>query len=144
MLHLATTDPTNVESLQELEFATGVKVVPVVTTASCIDRAIRRYYFGEQLVQPAPQAVERAVPASETSYELDQLLGAKDVQHAPPPPVDTDERLKGEVLALHARVESLEQVVASQLKAMRGMVELLIEYGLVSRDEYAAKLNKRE
>lgn len=145
VLTLATSDPTNDESLREIEFATGVKVAAVVTTASSIDRAIRRYYFGEQAVKAAaPQAVEQAVPASETSYELDQLMGAKEVQHTPPPPVDTEERLKGEVLALHARVESLEQVVASQVKALRGMVELLIEYGLVARDEYAAKVNKRE
>lgn len=142
-LSLATSDPTNVESLQEIEFAAGVKVNPVVTTASSIDRAIRRYYFGEEPQQQAvAEPMEQAVPVSETSYELDQLLGGGPVQPATPPTVDTDERLRSEVVALHEHVERLEQLVKGQGKALRSLVEVLVEYGLVSREDYLKKLGR--
>lgn len=140
-LALATSDPTNLESLQEIEFATGHKLLPVVATASAIDRAIRRYYFGEQAtgkaVSPPPTQV-----VSETSYELDQLLGSAPAQGQQSSGAGNGERLEQEVLALREQVQGLEQIVSSQVRATRTMVELLFEYGLVSREDYLQKLNK--
>ncbi|RKH23734.1 general secretion pathway protein GspE, partial [Corallococcus sp. CA041A] len=46
-LTVATSDPTNVESLQELAFHSGQKLQVVVATASSIERAIRHHYHGE-------------------------------------------------------------------------------------------------
>ena len=48
--HVATADPTGWEALDEVSFRTGLKVQPVVASASAIDRAIRRYYYGESTV----------------------------------------------------------------------------------------------
>ena len=49
--------------------------------------------------------------------------------------------LQREVALLKERVESLEELNASHVKALRGLVELLIESGLVARDEYLEKLH---
>src|SRR4051812_32948728 len=90
-IRVATADPTNVEHLQALEFATNLKVLPTVATTSAIERAIRRHYFGEHVdapasaprpvvastPTPAPVSAKQAVapPAfSNTSFELDALL----------------------------------------------------------------------
>ncbi|MFZ5443110.1 MAG: hypothetical protein ACOZQL_24090, partial [Myxococcota bacterium] len=70
-LSVATADPTNIEHLQAIEFATNLKVQPVVSTISAIERAIRRYYFGENPSAPRP-IVPAPVPPSLASAPTPQ------------------------------------------------------------------------
>ncbi|HEY8209719.1 MAG TPA: hypothetical protein VIG99_19665, partial [Myxococcaceae bacterium] len=49
-LQVATSDPTNFEALQELAFHTGMKIQVSISGATSIDRAIRKYYYGESVV----------------------------------------------------------------------------------------------
>ena len=161
-ISIATSDPTNVEHLQALEFATNLKVLPTVATASAIERAIRKYYFGES-VDAAPSAPRLATvttpkePAfSDTSFELDALLGEpprKTAEHPvlaiPPPraaPVESSVEvlLRREMAVLRENVEALEEINSSQVRALRVLLELLIESGLVTRDEYLEKLHAPE
>ncbi|MBX7101646.1 MAG: general secretion pathway protein GspE, partial [Myxococcaceae bacterium] len=88
-LQVASSDPTNLEALQELGMTLGARVVPTVATGSSIDRAIRRLYYGEAARRPAPAAApakpppppappapKAAAPAvADASLELDALLG---------------------------------------------------------------------
>ncbi len=167
-ISIATSDPTNVEHLQALEFATNLKVLPTVATASAIERAIRRYYFGEhapppsaprETLTPLPMMAPAPVPAgpqSNTSYELDELLGdppRKTDEHAAIPSEratgaatgDTLEvQLRGEIAVLREKVDALEEINGSQVRALRVLLELLIESGLVTRDEYLEKLHSPE
>ncbi len=140
-LNLATSDPTNVEALQELAFATNAKVVPVVATASSIDRAIRRYYYGESTV-----ASKTATPAQlglkETNVELDELLGVGPAKPAAPAPVVDDGAWKKEIALLREEIEALDKTSTNQTRSLRALVELLIEAGLISREDYLAKLHK--
>ena len=166
-ISIATSDPTNVEHLQALEFATNLKVMPTVATASAIERAIRKHYFGEH-VEAAPTlpslTTTTPVPAkpralTDTSFELDALLGdeprkttempalqlpapAKAV--SPAPPSLAEAQLKREIAVLREKVDSLEEINASQVRALRVLLELLIESGLVTRDEYLEKLHAPE
>jgi type IV pilus assembly protein PilB len=139
-LNLATSDPTNVEALSELSFATNAKIVAVVSTASSIDRAIRRYYYGESTV-----ASKTATPAQlglkETNVELDELLGVAPQKAAPAPVVD-DGAWKKEIALLREEIEALDKSTAAQTRGLRALVELLIESGLISREDYLAKLHK--
>jgi type IV pilus assembly protein PilB len=156
-LDLATSDPTNVEQLQALEFATNMKVAPVVATASAIERAIRTYYFGE--ATEAPQAaipLERdATPVADAGYELDTLMGAPPrptgelpAARAPEPQREVDPpaefALRAEIAVLREKVDALEEINGSQVRALRVLLELLIESGLVTRDEYLEKLHEPE
>jgi len=190
-LHLAMSEPTNHDAISELEFATGFKVVPVVATGSSIDRAIRRYYFGDLVVSPAvlatsmaPQpppppadaesppppaeappppapvaAPEPAAPPSiapapaappaspsspgvkDPGYELDSLLGSavKAAAEAATPAAQTHE-----VALLREQVDELERIVASQVRALRALLEVLITAGLIDREEYLQKLHRLE
>jgi len=154
-LQLATSDPTNTEAMQELAVATNSKIVNVVATGSAIDRAIRRYYYGEGPAQrttvipgPTPSSPDVTVPAPpapSASLDLDELLGNAPPRAAGPrpaaPPFD-DTAMKKEIAVLKEQLDSLEKVTASQVRAMRALVELLIESGLVSRDEYLVKVHK--
>lgn len=158
-ISIATSDPTNLEHLQALEFATNLKVLPTVATASAIERAIRKYYFGEQ-VDPLPSAPRQPAapqqePAfSDTGFELDALMGAPPHKNAEQPamapatppsaaaaPNDLEVSLRREIAVLREKAEGLEEINASQVRALRVLLELLIESGLVTRDEYLEKLH---
>lgn len=161
-ISIATSDPTNLEHLQAIEFSTNMKVMPTVATASAIERAIRKYYFGEH-VDPLPSAPrptanphdERAL--GDTHFELDALLGQ--------PPRKTEElpalvqpsgpavtanntaaeaQLRKELAVLREKTEALEEINTSQVRALRVLLELMIESGLVTRDEYLEKLHAPE
>jgi type IV pilus assembly protein PilB len=178
-IRIATADPTNVEQLQALEFATNLKVLPTVATTSAIERAIRKYYFGEQ-VEAAPSAPRPQEPRSQeaaqalapkqpravtdTSFELDALLGepprktaevpvvaqpapvAQAAAKAAVPAINTavEAQLRKEIAVLREKAEALEEINASQVRALRVLLELLIESGLVTRDEYLEKLHSPE
>jgi type IV pilus assembly protein PilB len=170
-ISIATSDPTNVEHLQALEFATNLKVMPTVATASAIERAIRKYYFGEHDPAPSAPPVVAAATAraaatpkepafNATSFELDELLGdpprkttelpALNLSAGPtvPPAVAVNPlvemQLRKEIAVLREKAEGLEEINASQVRALRVLLELLIESGLVTRDEYLEKLHAPE
>ena len=162
-LSVATSDPTNIEHLNAVQFATSSKVLPVVATASAIERAIRRYYFGEHVepvtgpvsttpVPPPAAAASSTAPRGDTSYELDSLLGTTDAHAievpiviATPTPVPTMEaQLRREIAVLREKIDSLEEISTSQVRALRSLLEILIESGLVTRDEYLEKLHEPE
>ncbi len=159
-LELATSDPTNLEALQELEFATGLRISLLVTTASSIDRAIRRNYFGESV-----SATRVAPPASfglsETTYELDELIAAPRASPQPQPQVparpspvprvapvvarpDVEAQLRREIALLREQVDSMENIIGSQVKALRSLLGILIESGLITRDEYLDRIHRAD
>lgn len=161
-LFLATSDPTNVEHAQELEFATNMKLELAVATGSSIDRAIRRYYFGENVV-PTKTIRPENLGVNETTFELDELLGeppSAPPSHPNPPPRPAEAppalpprdapsaaeltRLKQEVAVLREQVMALETISTSQVRALRVLLEILIESGLVTRDEYLDHLHRPE
>jgi hypothetical protein len=152
LLTIATSDPTNVEALQELEFATNLRVVPVVATASAIDRATRRYYFGDA-PDPRQSADQAPVVPGETTFELVPVVAPpaaspkrpEAVARAmppPPPKPDLEDELRKEIALLREQVEGLETIVSSQVRSMRSLLELLIEAGLITRDEYLERLHR--
>lgn len=158
-LSIATSDPTNVEALQEIEFATSLKITPVVATASSIDRAVRRYYFGES-VSSTKAATPGELGMTETSFELDQLMSAPAASprppaprppqpQSPPPPPPADSRpevdaLRKEIAILREQVDGMEGIISSQVRALRSLLEILIESGLITRDEYLERIHRHE
>lgn len=163
-LTVASADPTNLEAVQAIEFATRLKVVTAVATATAIERAIRRHYFGEQPVSSSPSKPPAPKPApvlsspspapivpGTASFELDELMGEVPFRTMTPAPVkpaaavnSIELSLRRELAVLREKVDGLEQVNASQVRALRMLLELLIESGLVTRDEYLEKLNAPE
>lgn len=143
---IATSDPTNVEQLQELAFHTGLRVQLAVATGSSIDRALRRYYYGENVVA-SDAATPRKLGLSEPEYDADELSDPK----ATPLNGTADSRmaqsspeLVSQMLELNQRMVALEKLVSGQVRALRGIVELLLEKGVVTREEYLAKVRGRD
>jgi type IV pilus assembly protein PilB len=194
-LFIASSDPTNLEQLQELEFATNKKIQVAVATASSIERAIRKYYFGEKTESnetihprnlgvtmyelddrapgapgtrpsaPQPAAAARAEPAPPARPPSGPVPGPAPLQPValvldtgpaapvvvPAAPVVTvqaqavlEAQLRKEIAVLREQVDALETISGSQVRALRALLEILIESGLVTRDEYLARLHARD
>jgi type IV pilus assembly protein PilB len=135
VLHVASSDPTNLEALQELSFQIGMRIQQSVSSASGIDRAIRRYYYGENTV-----ASNTASPDSfgrkEMSFEPQAPRMAAVQEPAPAAPPEMHRKVE----ALEARIAGLEQAVAGQVRALRVLMELLVDSGVVSREEYLSRV----
>jgi type IV pilus assembly protein PilB len=132
LLHVASSDPTNLEALQELSFQTGMRIQQSVSSASGIDRAIRRCYYGESTTSSAT--------ASPDSYGRPEMTFEPQAPRmtvaAAPAAAAADPEVLRRLDALNARVGSLEQAVAGQVRALRVLMELLVDSGVVRREEY--------
>jgi type IV pilus assembly protein PilB len=129
-LTLASADPTNVEALQELAFHTGLKIQIVVSSASAIERAVRKHYYGG---------------ASMTTASPDQFgISEPTYEFSPPPtprpssPREAD--LQQRVEALTQQVADLQQMVANQARSLSALIEVLDSRGVLPRAEYFAAL----
>lgn len=141
LLTVATADPTNVESLQELAFHAGQRIQVVVASASSIERAIRHHYHGEIT---STAALPLVFGMEEPTFEL-----APPVDSAPPaapvtarlavasPPREAE--LAQRVDALSQQVNDLERMVEHQARALRAVIEVLEAKGVASREELLLK-----
>lgn len=130
---IATSDPTNMEQVQELSFYTGFRVQLAVAGATSIDRAIRRYYYGESVVS-SQVTTPRELGVSEAEFDPADL-GRSAAQTASP-------ELPRQVAELTLRVADLERVISGQVKALRAVVELMLEKGVVTREEYLSRVRR--
>ncbi|MDY7231088.1 hypothetical protein [Hyalangium rubrum] len=130
VLTVASADPTNVDALQELAFHTGQKIQVVVSSASAIERAIRKHYYGG---------------ASNTTAKPDEFgISEPTYEFAPPSrPMSSSPReaeLHQRVEALTQQVADLERMVANQARSLSTLVEVLESRGTLTREEYFSKL----
>lgn len=140
LLTVATADPTNVESFQELAFHTGQRIQVVVAAASSIERAIRRNYHGEVT---SPTATPLTFGIDEPTFELappSESDTAPVMARMPAHPSPRESELLQRVEDLSQQVSTLERMVAQQARSLRAMLELLETRGLVTRDDYLAKV----
>jgi type IV pilus assembly protein PilB len=131
-LTLASADPTNVDALQELAFHTGQKIQVVVTSASAIERAIRKHYYGGA--------------SNTTASPEDFGLSEPTFEFSPPPPPaqrmgsPREAELLQRVEALTQQVADLERMVAAQARSLSALIEVLEARGSLTREEYFSRL----
>lgn len=135
VLHIASSDPTNLEALQELSFQLGMRIQQSVASASGIDRAIRRYYYGENTV-----ASNTASPDSFGRPEMSFEPQAPRMAAAQATAVSPDAEVLRRLEALEARVGGLEQALGGQVRALRVLMELLVDSGVVNREQYLSRV----
>lgn len=124
VLAVATSDPTDKRALAELGEHIGWTVQPLVAASSSIERAIRKHYFGET-DEPSAAAPDAPAPAP-----------AHQEQQAPAPPQD--------LAALQASLADLERLAGGQLRALRVLVEMLVERGIIRHEDYLARIRGGE
>jgi len=137
VLVVAMSDPLNISATDHLVSLTGGKKIETqLAGASAIRNAISRWYRGEELLRDeAEQSVKIMNNAGNTVVDM------RAEQKTPPP--------KGKAASSPAARESavdvlrgVEETQRRSVAALKAMVELLIEKGVFSRDEYLARVKR--
>jgi len=89
ILYLATSDPTNVDIIDTIQFRTGKRVIPLLTTESGLERAIRRHYYAD--VQQTATVVRADVQFAGEEFELDDGGGASGASMGSPATLELDD-----------------------------------------------------
>lgn len=152
ILWVATAEPDR-GSLQELAQIAQHTLEPMLASMSSIDRAVRRYYFGER-TGPAPRLSEPLrdapgvppVPARPPSPR-------RVAESEPPPAVEPAARSLGSIAPggaaqdgvqeLRTLLVRIEKEVSAQSRAFRALVELLQEKGIIRRGELGQRAAKK-
>jgi Type II secretion system (T2SS), protein E, N-terminal domain len=136
VLLVAMSDPLNISATDHLVSLTGGKKIETqLAGASAIRNAISRWYRGEELLrEDGEQSGMKIVNnAGNTVVEMRAAPKAPKGKTAGSPP------------ARESAVEVLRGVEETQRRsvaALKAMVELLIEKGVFSRDEYLARVKR--
>lgn len=138
MLVVAMADPDNLEVVDEIAFRTGCRVKVAIAGERSLAAAIREHYYGDQVAEGQPNIVGsemklvNALGDTMVRRVEDVKAQAQDQAQARSPaakagtaPTTIDDRLK--------RLESLQQ---KEVRILKTLVELLIEKGFITRDEY--------
>lgn len=170
-LTVASSDPTSPTSFRDMRLELGLRTVnPVVAGATDIDRAIRRYYYGERVdsVETATpqhfglseQLLDLGVPAAGVipgrgdgvSHMIDVERISRESNAMPPSPPRLEPQPPRNVIApppaevpgeLAASMQRLEALLTFQVRSLRTLVEMLVETGLIDRDTYIKRVKER-
>lgn len=168
-VQVAMFDPTNLRALDELKFRTGLRVVPALAGQKAIAQAIGRLFHSESLRDDGDEGEFKVTGNSgstivrkvaEIEAQAARAAAAAAGQSAPPPPpqpppqapVPAWQPQASYGLSVppnpaaaptgNAALEELDKLQKRQTKAIKTVLELLIEKGVFSREEYMAWLNR--
>ena len=131
-LVVAMSDPGNVMVTDHLRSLTGCRIEAQLAGASAIRGAIARWYRGEDLA--GDESSMRIVNNSG-----DSVVTVDSKQPGPSPAAQDRKAARTSALEVLRGVEETQRRSVAALKAM---VELLIEKGVFSRDEYLARVKR--
>jgi Type II secretion system (T2SS), protein E, N-terminal domain len=150
-LVVAIADPLNVRQLDELRAVTRCRIVSTVAGRTAIARAIARFYeksaeLGEMEAQfKMVDALGRTV-VKHVAGVAGAAAGASTPAPTPAPMPSTPSRempaVRGGGGSPVELLRSVEEVQRKEVAALKAMVELLIEKGIFTRDEYLSKVKR--
>jgi hypothetical protein len=148
-LVVAMSDPLNLGVIDHLLSLTGAKKIDAqLAGAGAIRSAISRWYRGEELLGDGEEQSMRVVSNSGQSVVTQDPRTAQTTGPAPQPAASAPPRKQaagGNGSLRHSAVDVLQGVEETQRRsvaALKAMVELLIEKGVFSRDEYLARVKR--
>ncbi|MFY0521792.1 hypothetical protein ACN28I_00765 [Archangium gephyra] len=150
-LVVAISDPLNVRQLDELRAVTKCRIVPNVAGRTAIARSMARFYDDQGELADA-----------DTNFKVVDAQGRTVVKNmnapvAPPAPAPARTPAPAPMPNAPSRemapvrggngspvelLRSVEEVQRKEVAALKAMVELLIEKGVFTRDEYLAKVKR--
>jgi hypothetical protein len=169
-LHVGMEDPCNLPAIDDLGFRTGLRIQPVLVSPSELCEAIDRFYHRSQAAptvgasSPRPSAgapatpieaaalVEAAAPIEESLFQEISALGGDAAEDDTEPEIPDDfgpllENEAGPDVRAQPAPESQaavefasEPVEATNRTILRALCELLIEKGVITRQELVARV----
>lgn len=158
-LVVAVADPLNVRHLDELRAITKCRIVPNVAGRTSIARAYARLYEDNAELGEADTnfkvmdahgrtVIKNMKDGSSEQVATPPRVGAS-APPPPPPPVAARPSTSGVPTVKPAAtgsptelLKTVEEVQRKEVAALKAMVELLIEKGIFSREEYLAKVKR--
>jgi hypothetical protein len=152
-LVVAVADPLNVRHLDELRAITKCRIVPNVAGRTSIARAYARLYDGSAELGEADTNFKVLDAQGRTVVKDMRPDGAgAPQQQGPPrpaPPVAPARPSSGAIPSVRPGagnpselLKTVEEVQRKEVAALKAMVELLIEKGVFTREEYLAKVKR--
>lgn len=156
---VAMSDPLNLSVTDHLRSLTaGARVEAQLAGASAIRNAISRWYRGEELlgedaevsamkivnnsgnsvVTMDPRAKPRSAPPGQPQPQPQPVRAVSELT---PPPVSTPPPGPSRASAVEV-LRGVEETQRRSVAALKAMVELLIEKGVFSRDEYLSRVKR--
>jgi type IV pilus assembly protein PilB len=120
---LAMADPMDLEAMDSIRFATGSNIKPALAMGSEIADAIKKYYEHEQVAHKVPAAAAN----KESSGKMELIRGSE--LNMPKGP-ETDA-----ASPILAKEDAAQQMQADTKVRLDALITLLIEKGLVTREE---------
>jgi len=147
VLVVAMSDPLNLGVTDHLRQLTGARIESQLAGASAIRNAISRWYRGEELLGDDEQQSSMKVVnnSGQSVVTLDPRNSPKNAppQSAPPPQAPAPSPGNGAQRTSAVEVlRGVEETQRRSVAALKAMVELLIEKGVFSRDEYIARVKR--
>jgi Type II secretion system (T2SS), protein E, N-terminal domain len=154
VLWVATAEPDR-QALQEVAQIAQYTLEPVLASMSSIERAVRRYYFGERttrtrlgeplssiprdipLAAPRPRSVPNR--SAEAAFPDEGIEADAPVIGSIEPGVGAQDAM----LELKTLIIRLESTVNAQSRAFRALVNLLTDKGVVRRGELGQRASKK-
>ena len=151
-LVVAMADPQNVEDVDMLRARSNCRIVAQVAGRTAIARAISRFYEGEADISDAESSFKVVDAQGRTVVknlaDIQPSAPAAPARRATPPPAPTPSvdanapRRNGLSEDPAELLRTVEEVQRKEVAALKAMVELLIEKGVFSRDEYLARVKR--
>jgi type IV pilus assembly protein PilB len=130
-LVLAMSDPLDIQTMDNIRFITGLNIKPVLSMATEIKDAIRKYYDGETVIRKDAAWFRDTATLSTHQVEIVREV----------PNIATTERNKQ---AQQQASQSVRQDNATQKIVLDALVALLVEKGLITRDEIAKFMEQKK
>jgi hypothetical protein len=156
-LLVAMAEPQNIKHLDTLRSVSRCRITPQLAGRQAIARAFSRFYEGEHEVSPEVEGSFKLVDAQGNTViksteeiakrrEAERRASGTSIPATSPPRAATAPEVPASS-SLTGRspselLRAIEDAQRKEVAALKGMVELLIEKGVFTREEYLAKVRR--
>lgn len=146
-LVVAIADPHNIEAIDALRSRTGCKIVTMIAGPSSLNKARARFYYGEEELDVSSDAGFKLTDSSGRTMVKDISSIRPPAPAAAPPPPVAAARPPPPTAAPGGQspselLNAIEAVQRKEVSVLKAMVELLIEKGVFTREEYLARVKR--
>ncbi len=135
-LTLAMLDPLDIEAIDEIRFITGLNIKPSLALESEIRDAIKKYYDGEEFARKQKNEPFYQGAAYSSGGKMEIIRGSDLSMQK-----QTENDAASPILS---KDESAQQALQDTKIRMEALTTLLIEKGLISRDELVSMIYQKK
>lgn len=152
---VAMAEPQNIKHLDTLRSVSRCKIIPQLAGRQALARAFSRFYEGEaevggdvegsfKLVDAQGHTIIKSTEEIAKKRADERKASGTGMPAVPAPRASTLGELPASLSARSPAelLRAIEEAQRKEVAALKGMVELLIEKGVFTRDEYLAKVKR--